>query len=53
VVWIAEHDSGRKNFQRLRDADRDHPVEKVGRELRAMMPWISAGKANPQDVSGG
>jgi ketol-acid reductoisomerase len=51
--WIAENDSGRKNFQRLRDADRDHPVEKVGRELRAMMPWISAGKANPQDVSGG
>jgi ketol-acid reductoisomerase len=51
--WIAENESGRKNFQRLRDADRDHPVEKVGRELRAMMPWISAGKANPQDVSGG
>jgi ketol-acid reductoisomerase len=51
--WIAENDSGRKNFQRLRDADRDHPVETVGRELRAMMPWISAGKANPQDVSGG
>jgi ketol-acid reductoisomerase len=53
VEWIAVNDSGRKNFQRLRDADRDHPVEKVGRELRAMMPWISAGKANPQDVSGG
>jgi ketol-acid reductoisomerase len=51
--WIAENDSGRKKFQALRDADRDHPVEKVGRELRAMMPWISAGKANPQDVSGG
>jgi ketol-acid reductoisomerase len=51
--WIAENDSGRKKFQSLRDADRDHPVEKVGRELRAMMPWISAGKANPQDVSGG
>ena len=51
--WIAENDNGRPNFERLRAADRDHPVEKVGTELRAMMPWISAGKAKPQDVSGG
>ncbi|MCU1462775.1 MAG: ketol-acid reductoisomerase [Acidimicrobiales bacterium] len=51
--WIAEDENGRPNFQRLRDADREHPVEKVGAELRAMMPWISAGKARPQDVSGG
>jgi len=28
-------------------------VEKVGEELRAMMPWIAAGKSRPQDVSGG
>jgi ketol-acid reductoisomerase len=51
--WIAEDENGRPNFQRLREADRQHPVEKVGEELRAMMPWISAGKARPQDVSGG
>jgi ketol-acid reductoisomerase len=51
--WIAEDEAGRPNFQRLRDADREHPVEKVGQELRGMMPWISAGKARPQDVSGG
>jgi ketol-acid reductoisomerase len=51
--WIAEDEAGRPNFQRLREADRQHPVEKVGQELRAMMPWISAGKARPQDVSGG
>jgi ketol-acid reductoisomerase len=51
--WIAENDSGRKNFEKLRAADREHPIEKVGKELRGMMPWISAGKAAPQDVSGG
>jgi ketol-acid reductoisomerase len=51
--WIAENDNGRPNFQRLRDADKTHPVEQVGEELRAMMPWISAGKGRPQDVSGG
>ena len=32
---------------------RDHPIEKVGAELRAMMPFISAGAQRPQDVSGG
>lgn len=51
--WIAENEAGRPNFERLRAADREHPIEKVGAELRAMMPWISAGKARPQDVSGG
>ncbi len=38
--WIAEYQSGGKNFQRLRDADASHPIEKVGAELRKMMPWI-------------
>jgi ketol-acid reductoisomerase len=51
--WIAENDAGRPNFERLRAADREHLIEKVGAELRAMMPWISAGRARPQDVSGG
>jgi len=51
--WMTEHRSGRPNFNRLRAAGREHPIEKVGAELRAMMPWISAGKSRPQDVSGG
>ena len=38
--WIGEFQSGGKNFQRLRDAEANHPVEKVGAELRKMMPWI-------------
>jgi ketol-acid reductoisomerase len=51
--WIAEAESGRKRFDGLRAAGREHPIEKVGAELRAMMPFISAGKERPQDVSGG
>jgi ketol-acid reductoisomerase len=51
--WIAESDSGRPNFSALRQAGRDHPIEKVGAELRAMMPWISAGKQRVEDASGG
>jgi ketol-acid reductoisomerase len=51
--WIAESESGRPNFSALRQDGRDHPIEKVGAELRAMMPWISAGKQRVEDASGG
>jgi ketol-acid reductoisomerase len=51
--WIAENRAGRPRFNELRAKGQEHPIEKVGQELRAMMPWISAGKARPQDVSGG
>jgi ketol-acid reductoisomerase len=51
--WIAESEAGRPNFSALRQAGRDHPIEKVGAELRAMMPWISAGRQRVEDASGG
>jgi ketol-acid reductoisomerase len=51
--WIAESRSGRANFQSLRDAGKGHQIESVGKELRGMMPWISAGKQSVQDASGG
>jgi len=51
--WIAESRGGRSKFEALRQADRDHQIEKVGGELRGMMPWISAGKQSVQDASGG
>jgi ketol-acid reductoisomerase len=51
--WIAENRAGRPRYRELKAKGQEHPIEKVGAELRAMMPWISAGKARPQDVSGG
>ncbi|MGE0881826.1 MAG: ketol-acid reductoisomerase [Acidimicrobiia bacterium] len=51
--WVAESESGRARFNALREAGRQHPIEKVGSELRSMMPWISAGKQKVADVSGG
>ncbi len=51
--WIAENRSGRGRFEALRKVGQEHPIEKVGAELRAMMPFINAGSARPQDVSGG
>ena len=51
--WIAENDNGRPNFNRYRDETAKLQIEKVGAELRGMMPWISAGKQRVQDASGG
>ncbi len=38
--WIAENRAGAENFQRMREEAADHPVERVGKDLRSMMPWI-------------
>jgi ketol-acid reductoisomerase len=38
--WVEEDDRGRPNFQRLREAGRNHPIEKTGEPLRAMMSWL-------------
>jgi ketol-acid reductoisomerase len=51
--WIAENRNGRPNYTALKEAGSKHQVEQVGAELRAMMPFVSAGKERPQDVSGG
>src|SRR5450755_786583 len=51
--WIAENASGRKKFEALRQAGQAHQIEEIGQELRAMMPFISAGKSRVQDASGG
>src|SRR3954452_8586101 len=51
--WVNENRGGRQRFNALREEGKAHQIEKVGAELRAMMPFIAAGKSRPQDVSGG
>ena len=46
--WIAEKEAGRAEFQRLREQDRDHQIERVGAELRSQMAWL-----NPVEVHAG
>jgi ketol-acid reductoisomerase len=41
--WIAENKSGRRKYKKLLNADIRHPIEKVGAQLRARMPWLDAG----------
>ncbi|HEV8490468.1 MAG TPA: ketol-acid reductoisomerase [Candidatus Limnocylindrales bacterium] len=38
--WVAEYESGGREFARLRAQDRDHQIEKVGADLRARMPFV-------------
>ena len=51
--WIAENEAGCPNYHALQAAGKEHQIEKVGAELRAMMPFISAGKQRVEDASGG
>ena len=39
--WISEHQCGMPHFTELRKEAANHPLEKVGENLRAMMPWIA------------
>ena len=49
--WIAEHEAGRPNFNRLMQQDDQHLVERVGARLRAMMSWVSDNKPKRQQSS--
>ena len=40
--WVEEWRSGGKKFKKLEADERTHLVEKVGREIRRMMPFIDA-----------
>ncbi|HHY82202.1 MAG TPA: ketol-acid reductoisomerase [Clostridiales bacterium] len=38
--WILENQANRPFFRAVRDREQNHPIERVGKELRKMMPWI-------------
>lgn len=40
--WIRENKKGRPKFTQLRQQDNDHLIEKIGKELREMMPWMKS-----------
>lgn len=39
--WIDEYKCGMPHFTELRKEAANHPLEKVGENLRAMMPWLA------------
>jgi len=38
--WIAENEAGMPEFKRMMAADLEHPIEKVGTDLRGRMDWL-------------
>jgi len=46
--WLDECKAGKPNFKKLYEADRDHPIEVIGRRLRKMFSWMEA-KEVPED----
>jgi len=42
--WMNENKNGQKNFLKMRKELADHPIEKVGKKLRDLMPWIGKNK---------
>ncbi len=51
--WVAENRAGRPRYKALREEGKRHPIETIGTSLRAMMPFVSAGRQRLEDVSGG
>jgi ketol-acid reductoisomerase len=46
--WVAEMEAGGSEFERMRQADRDHQIEQVGAHLRSQMLWL-----DPVEVQAG
>ncbi|HOJ99901.1 MAG TPA: ketol-acid reductoisomerase [Termitinemataceae bacterium] len=38
--WILENQTNRPFFNKMREIEARHPIEKVGKELRSMMSWL-------------
>ena len=38
--WIAENEAGMPEFKRMMNEDLEHPIEKVGADLRGRMDWL-------------
>jgi len=45
--WIIENQAGRPSFYALRRQNQEHMIEKIGAELRGMMPWLKKRQAAP------
>jgi ketol-acid reductoisomerase len=42
--WVLENRANRPVFNALAKQGESHPIEEIGKKLRAMMPWLQQGK---------
>jgi ketol-acid reductoisomerase len=40
--WMKENRNGRQRFEELSGKTKEHQIERVGAQLREMMPWLTA-----------
>lgn len=48
--WIEENETGRPNFNKIKEEEADQQLEEVGRKLREMMPFVNADKEAVKDA---
>ena len=51
AAWVEENATGRKNFEATRKSERSHQIEKVGAQLRGMMPFLRPVTITDEDVN--
>ena len=49
--WVEENKNGGRNFAALREKEKQHPIEKVGEQLRAMMSWLPSEKKKSTEAA--
>lgn len=49
--WLLENQVGKPRYRRMLARDLEHPIEAVGRSLRARMPWLEDADEPPEATS--
>jgi ketol-acid reductoisomerase len=51
AAWVEENATGRKGFESTRKRERSHQIEKVGAQLRGMMPFLRPVTITDEEVN--
>jgi ketol-acid reductoisomerase len=51
--WVAEYNAGLPNYNTFKQADLEHPIEVVGKQLRAKMVWLNGDAATAKPAATG
>ncbi len=51
--WVAEYEAGLPNYNTFKQADLEHPIEVVGKQLRAKMVWLNGETAAAKPAATG
>ncbi|MEM1398072.1 MAG: ketol-acid reductoisomerase [Pseudomonadota bacterium] len=46
--WILENQTGKVRYEKMLEADLNHPIEEIGRDLRERMAWLQGGNSGTE-----